>query len=123
MGLGWGVYGLAFAAVIVSAVEVAILFVIMSRRIVGLFDRSFIHAAWRMVSAAGFTAIVTYILVAFMPLGAEDVFFSAFLKFTLIVSISAVTYIIICRIFKLEEVQPIISRVQKILFKQPQVKS
>lgn len=123
MGLGWGVYGLAYAAVIVSAVEVAILFVLMARRIEGLFDGAFIHAAGRMVSAAGFTAIITYILVAFMPLGAEDVFFSAFLKFALIVAISAVVYILVCRIFKLEEVQPIISRVQKILFKQPQVKS
>lgn len=123
MGLGWGVYGLAYAAVIVSAVEVAILFVLMSRRIEGLFDGAFIHATGRMVSAAGFTAIITYILVAYMPLGAEDVFFSAFLKFALIVAISAVVYILVCRIFKLEEVQPIIRRVQKILFKQPQVNS
>jgi putative peptidoglycan lipid II flippase len=122
MGLGWGVYGLAFAAVIVSAVEVAILFVLMSRRIEGLFDKPFVRAAGRMVSAAGFTAIITYSVVAYMPLGAEDVFFSAFLKFVLIVAISAVVYILICRIFKLEEVRPIITRVQKILFKQPSVK-
>jgi len=119
MGLNMGVYGLALAAVIVSGVEVGILFVIMSRRIQGLFDRPFIHAVGRMVSATGFTAIITYIMVAFMPLGAEDVFFSAFAKFALIVGITAVVYIIVCRIFKLEEVAPIITRVKKILFKQP----
>jgi len=123
MGLGLGVYGLALAAVIVSAVEVAILFFLMSRRIQGLFDGPFVHATWRMVSSAGFTSIVTYILVAFMPLGAEDVFFSAFAKFVLIVSISAVTYIIVCRIFKIKEVNPIIRRARNILFKQPKVNS
>jgi len=123
LGLRMEVYGLALAAVIVSVVEVSILFTIMSRRINGLFDKPFVHAMSRMVIAAGFTSIITYILVAYMPLGAEDVFFSAFAKFALIVGISGVVYIIICRIFKLEEVGPVLSRAQKILFKQPKVKS
>src|SRR5690606_35234456 len=95
LSIGMGVYGLALAAVIVSIVEVGILFLIMSRRIEGLFDKPFVHAIWRMISAAGFTAIVTYVLVSFMPLGAEDVFFSAFAKFSLIVGISASIYIIV----------------------------
>jgi len=123
MGLGMGVHGLAWAAVIVSAVEVAILFSIMSRRIAGLFDAPFVHAIGRMMSAAGFLAIITYILVSMMPLGASDNFFSSFLKFTLIVGISGVVYIIVCRVFKLEEVEPILERIQKILFKQPRVDS
>lgn len=122
-GIGLGVYGLALAAVIVSGIEVGILFYIMSRRIEGLFDRVFVHGIARMASAAGFMAIGTYILVAMMPLGATDVFFSAFLKFSVIVGISAVLYIIICRMFKLEEVRPIIRRVRNILFKQPKLKS
>ena len=122
MGLSMGVYGLAWAAVIVSAIEVAILFVVMSRRIVGLFDRTFINAVVRMLSATGFIAIITYIAVALMPLSAEDVFLSSFVKFSLIVGISGLSYIIICRLLKLEEVNPILSRVRAILFKQPNVK-
>lgn len=121
MGLNMGVYGLAWAAVIVSGLEVAILFVIMSRRIEGLFDKPFIQALTRMASAAGFVAIISYIAVAMMPLGAEDVFFSAFVKFALIVGITFLAYIIICRLFKLEEVRPILSRIQSILFKQPKL--
>lgn len=121
MGLSMGVYGLAWAAVIVSGLEVAILFTIMSRRIEGLFDKPFIQAVTRMASATGFVAIISYIAVAMMPLGAEDVFFSAFVKFALIVGITLLTYIIICRIFKLEEVRPILSRIQSILFKQPKI--
>lgn len=121
MGLNMGVYGLAWAAVIVSGLEAAILFVIMSRRIKGLFDKRFIQAITRMVSATGFVAIISYISVAMMPLGAKDVFFSAFVKFSLIVGITLLSYIIVCRIFKLEEVRPILSRVQSILFKQPKI--
>lgn len=123
MGLNMGVYGLAWAAVVVSGVEVAILFFVMSRRIEGLFDSPFINSIMRMISATGLTAIITYIAVAMMPLGAEDVFASAFVKFALIVGISALTYIIICRIFKLDEVNPILHRIRNILFKQPKVNS
>jgi putative peptidoglycan lipid II flippase len=123
MGLNMGVYGLAWAAVVVSCVEVAILFFVMSRRIEGLFDSPFINSIMRMISATGLTAIITYIAVAMMPLGAEDVFASAFVKFALIVGISALTYIIICRIFKLDEVNPILHRIRNILFKQPKVNS
>lgn len=123
MGLSMGVYGLAWAAVIVSGIEVAILFIIMSRRISGMFDKTFANAIVRMASASGFTAIVTYIAVAMMPLGAEDVFFSAFVKFMLIVGIGFLTYIIVCRLLKLEEVDPILLRIRNILFKQPRIDS
>lgn len=123
LGMNMGVYGLAWAAVITSAIEVGILFTVMSKRILGLFDKPFVAALWRMISSAGFTAIITYIAVAFMPLGAEDVFLSAFLKFMLIVGIASLTYIIVCRMFKLEEVEPILRRIQNILFKQPKIDS
>ncbi|HWT40102.1 MAG TPA: murein biosynthesis integral membrane protein MurJ [Dongiaceae bacterium] len=123
MGLGMGVYGLAWAAVIVAGVEVSILFSIMSRRIEGLFDKPFVHAIGRMASASGFTAIVAYIMVVMLPLSAADQsFFSAFPKFTIIASVSALSYIIICRLFKLEEVNPILHRIRNILFKEPAVK-
>ncbi len=124
MGLGMGVHGLAWAAVIASILEVAILFFIMSRRIPGLFDKVFIHAVGRMASATGFTAIITYIMVALFPLSASDQsFFSSFPKFVLIVAVTVVFYILLCRLFKLEEVQPILNRIRIILFKQPEIKS
>lgn len=122
MSLNLGVYGLAWAAVIVSIVEVAILFYIMARRIEGLFDKVFIHGVSRMLSAAGFTAIVTYIMVTILPLSANDQsFFSSFPKFLLISGVSLLSYIIICRLFKLPEVEPILHRVRDILFKQPKL--
>lgn len=124
LGLSMGVYGLAWAAVIGSIVEVAILFLIMSRRIEGLFDKVFVNAVVRMASATGFTAIVTYILVAWMPLNATDQsFFASFPKFVLIVTLSIAVYIILCRLFKIEEVNPIMQRAKKILYKRSKLKS
>lgn len=121
LGLNMGVHGIAWAAVIVSAIEVAILFVIMSRRIKGLFDKAFINAISRMASAAGFTALITYLLVAALPLSAlDDSFYQSFPKFVTIVLGSLISYSVICYFLKLEETQPIVRwalRVRKKVFK------
>lgn len=123
MVLDMGVHGLAWAAVIVSALEIAILFVLMSRRIPGMFDRTFTNAVVRMTSAAGFMGIVTYISVSMLPLGVDDQsFFATFPKFALITGISLLSYFLFSYLFKLQEVNPIILRIQKILFRAPQVK-
>jgi putative peptidoglycan lipid II flippase len=117
LGLELGVYGLAWAAAVVSAIEVAILFVVMSRRIRGLFDLTFVHSIARMASAAGFMAVITYLSVTFLPLSADDQsFFASFPKFALIVAISGLAYFLFSYLMKLDEVQPILSRAKKILF-------
>jgi putative peptidoglycan lipid II flippase len=115
--LNLGIYGLAWAASIVSIVQVIILLFIMSKHINGLFDRVFIHAIARMASAAGFMTVITYLSVAEFPLNANDhSFLSSFPKFGLIVLISSLAYIILSRILKIEEVYPVIERTKKILF-------
>lgn len=124
LGLGMGVHGLAWATVIVSIIEVSILFFIMSKRIRQLFDKVFVNAIARMASAAGFTGVITYFLFSLLPLSADDQsFFASFPKFVLIVMGSLFAYVVICYLFKLEEVGPILSRVKKILFKLPGRKS
>ncbi|UTX51483.1 murein biosynthesis integral membrane protein MurJ [Candidatus Saccharibacteria bacterium TM7i] len=122
LGTNAGVYGLAWASVLAAILEVTILFVIMERRIRGLFSKDFVNALVRMASATGFMAIITYIMVLLLPFGADDQsFFSSFPKFAVIVAVSLISYIIICRLFKLREVNPIIDKVRKILFKPPTV--
>ena len=117
LGLELGVYGLAWAAAVVSAIEVAILFVVMSRRIRGLFDLTFVHSIARMASAAGFMAVITYLSVTLLPLSADDQsFFASFPKFALIVAISGLAYFLFSYLMKLDEVQPILSSAKKILF-------
>lgn len=115
--LGMGAYGLAWAASIVAVVEVAILFTIMSRRIKGLFDKVFIHAVARMASAAGFTAIVAYLSVLVFQLQAGDQsIFVTMPKFMVIAFISLGAYVLFSRMLKLKEANPIISRIQSVLF-------
>lgn len=122
LGTNAGVYGLAWASVLAAIMEVVILFVIMERRLKGLFSKPFVSALVKMASATGFMAIVTYGMVLLFPFAADDQsFFSAFPKFSLIVAVSLISYIIICRLFKLSEVNPILDKVKKIFFKQPTV--
>jgi len=115
--LGLGVYGLAWAAAIVSIAEVSILFVIMSKRIKGLFDLPFLRAVARMASAAGFMTVVTYLLVLLLPFTTRDQsLLSSFPKFFIIGTISVVAYCLFSYMLKLTEVQPVLSRIRKILF-------
>ncbi len=115
-GLHLAVYGLAWATAITSMVEVTILFVVMSGRIKGLFDLVFVHAILRMASATGLMAAITYITVALLPLSANDKsFLASFPKFALIVAINGSAYLFFCYLFKLQEVQPILSRLKKIM--------
>ncbi|NTW61624.1 murein biosynthesis integral membrane protein MurJ [Candidatus Saccharibacteria bacterium] len=117
MGLNMGVYGLAWATAIVSIFEVIILFFMMSRRIKGLFDKAFMSAIVRMASATGFTAFIMYILVTLMPLSSSDKgFLATFPKFTLIATLSLLSYLLFSKLLDLEEVKPVIERVKKILF-------
>lgn len=117
LGLRMGAYGLAWAASIMSIAQVTILLFVMSRHIKGLFDFSFIHAVGRMIVAAGLMSIVTYVSFMMLPLNASDQsFLASFPKFTLIVSINLICYVVISWMFKLQETRPIMSVAKKILF-------
>jgi putative peptidoglycan lipid II flippase len=112
-----GAYGIALAASIVAVIEVSILFSVMARRIKGLFDAVFIHASLRMLSATGFMAVATYLMVLMMPLrDGPQSFFTTFPQFALIAAVSMSIYTAICLAMKLEEPRPIVRRLGKILF-------
>jgi putative peptidoglycan lipid II flippase len=112
-----GAYGIALAASIVAVIEVSILFSVMARRIKGLFDAVFIHAILRMLSATGFMAVATYLMVLMMPLrDGPQSFFTTFPQFALIAAVSMSIYTAICLAMKLEEPRPIVRRLGKILF-------
>lgn len=112
-----GVYGLAWAQSIVSVIEVFILFVIMSRRIPGLFGKAFWQGVIRMASATGFTAVVCYALVIVFPFKITDnSFFATFPKFTLIATLSMIAYVAFSKLLRLKEAEPVIRTVQRTLF-------
>lgn len=114
-GLNMGAYGLAWAQSIMAAVEVLILFTVMSMRFPGLLNREFWGAVWRMASATGFMAIVSYAMVLLLPLQAGDdsSFYFTFPKFVLIVAVSFTTYVAFSRLLRLDEATPIIATVKR----------
>lgn len=117
MKLDMGAYGLAWAQSIVAAIEVAILFAVMARRIKGLFDIVFVHAVARMASATGFMAIISYITVQLFQLASSDQsFIATFPKFAVIVFVSFGFYVFFSHRLKLTESRPIVELLGKVLF-------
>lgn len=117
MGLDMGAYGLAWAQSIMALIEVLVLFVIMSFRIRGLFDRVFMSAVFRMAAATGLMAIVSYASVQLLQLAVEDQsFLATFPKFAAIVAVDLAAYVWFSRLFRLPETEPVVRRVKAILF-------
>ena len=117
MTLDMGAYGLAWAQSIVAVVEVAILFSVMRKRMPKLFNLSFINAIWRMLIAAGVAAIVCYAGVLLLPFRESDnSFYSAFPRFVAIVAMSFAAYGGVSKLLRLEEIDPILQRIRKLLF-------
>lgn len=117
MSLGFGIYGLAWAQTIVAVVEVLVLFYVMSRRIPKLFDAQFFHATGRMLAATGIMSIVTYVSVKVFELLSTDQSLPAILpKFTVIVALSFGAYLLLSRFFRLDEAEPVLRKLKKLLF-------
>jgi len=119
MVLGFGAYGLAWAQSIVAVIEVILLFAVMSRRIDGLFDSVFVSAILRMMSAAGFMGLICYVTVVIFQLqGSDQSFFATFPKFFTIVAVSAISYAGFCKLFGIREVDPVLNKIQSLVFGQ-----
>lgn len=115
--LDMGAYGLAWAQSIVAAAEVTILFMVMSHRIPGLFDLTLMHAIGRMVMATAMMSILTYGFVLLLPLNAtDDRIWESLPKFGVIACLSLAAYVVISRLLKLTEPNPIITLIRKFIF-------
>jgi putative peptidoglycan lipid II flippase len=117
VSLNMGAYGLAWAQSTVAFLEVMILFYVMQRRIKGLFDLAFMRAVFRMASATGFMAIISYISVQLLQLAADDQSLPATLpKFIVIVLISGAAYLLFSKMLGLYEVNPVLARLKRLAF-------
>lgn len=114
----YGLAGLAIAQSIVAAVEVTILFIIMSLRDHKLFDVEFWSGIFRTVSVTGFSLVAGYITVGFIPLGAEDRgFVTVGTKFLTLAAVVMATHFIVSGLFALEEAQPFWRWVRRFAFR------
>lgn len=117
--LGWGVDGLGLAQSIGAIVEIIILLYILQRRSGHkLLNRDFYKGMVRMVVATAVAGCVAFSLTKFIPLRITDVSLVITIpRFLLIVSGSAVAYLIASYFLSLEEAKPIFGYIKKILFK------
>jgi len=110
-------WGLALAQSLVSAIEVLILFIAMSRRIPKLFDAKFVASLGRMFAAASLMGIFTYASVKLFDLQATDQsFWTTFPKFALISTASAAVYLWLSLRLHLSEARPVVHKLKKFLF-------
>ena len=119
----FGAYGLAWAQAIGAVLEIVILLFLMRKRIDALFDAQFLSGIFRMVISSATAGLICYLLVVRMPLLGSDLrFFSTFPKFIFIGLVSSTTYVLVAKLLKLEEAEPIISQIKKIIFVQVKIK-
>ena len=117
MVLKMGAYGLAWAQSTVAVLEVVVLLTVMNRQMPKLFDMTFVRAIFKMILAGIVTGVVCYIGVLVLPFRYhDDSFFSAFPKFVIISLISFGAYAAASKWLKLPEIDPILSRLKKVLF-------
>ena len=115
----FGPEGLGYAQSIGAFLEIVILLWLLQRRSHGkLFNKSFYKGVLRMVIATAITGAVAYSLTKFLPLRSTDVSILATLPKFLVISLaSVVVYVIAGYFLNLPEVEPIVKKVKKILFR------
>lgn len=117
--LGLGVERLGWAQSVGTMLEIVILIVLLQKRSQHkLLDQQFWKNTMRTIFATGITGCVAYSLTKFFPfLASDDSIFMVFPKFCVITAGSLITYIIAGYFLNLEQVEPIIQRLKKILLK------
>ena len=121
-GLHMGAYGLAWAQAIWATLEITALFVIMNRRMPKLFDRQFGTTILKMMVATLIMSIETYIMVSIMGLRFDDQNILMVLpQLLLIGGVSAVVYLIVSYLMKLEEATPVIAKISKFFLPKPKI--
>lgn len=116
---GFGPEGLGYAQSIGAVLEIVILLLILHRKSRHkLFNKSFWKACLRMLIATAIAGAVAYSMTKFLPLRSSDQsLLSTLPKFLVISLASIVAYIIAGYFLNLPEVQPIIKKIKKILFR------
>ena len=117
--LGWGVDGLGIAQSIGAVVEVIILLSILQKRSGGeILNKEFWRGFSRMLFATLICGCVAFSMTKFVPLMATDTSLVITIpKFILIAVVSLISYVIASFFLNLEEAEPVINYVKKILFR------
>lgn len=117
--LGCGPEGLGWAQTIGATLEITILLSLLQRRSRhNLLNKGFWNSFIKISIATGITGITSYLMTKLFPLMAtDDSFLSIFPKFCLITIVSLMVYLFVGWLLKIEQVNPILEKIKKILFK------
>ncbi len=117
--IGCGVEGLGWAQSIGTTLEIIILIALLQKRSNHkLLDQKFWKNTLRIVFATAITGCVAYSLTKFFPfMASDDSIFMVFPKFCVITAGSFIAYIIAGYFLNIEQVEPIIKRLKKMLLK------
>ncbi len=113
----YGVVGLALAQSIVAATEVFILGAIMLKRDRKLFDAEFCSGILKIISVTGFTLLVGYIAVQFLPLMTADKGTVLLYKLSAIAGATILTHLTVSALFGLSEAREFFSSIKRIVMK------
>ena len=116
---GWGVDGLGLAQSIGAILEIVILlYILQMRSHKVLLDKSFWRGIFRMIIATIITGCVAFSMTKFVPLMATDNSLVITIpKFTFIVAVSLLSYLIASYFLNIKEAKPIFQYIKKILFR------
>ena len=117
--LGWGVDGLGLAQSIGALIEIIILLTILQRRSGGkILNTEFWKATLKMGVATLIAGCVAFSMTKFVPLMATDTSLVITIpKFLLIVAVSVLAYVVASYFLNLDEIEPVVKTVKKILFR------
>ncbi len=114
----YGVAGLALAQSIVAGAEVFILAALIVIRDRHFFSAQFMEVMIRMLSATGFTIVVAFAMIRFLPLETTDRgFVTLASKLVVISGVVLGVYLIVSLMLRLEEPKPVIDRIKRIILK------
>lgn len=113
----WGADALPIAQVIWAVLEMATQWILIQKRLPGIFNRDFWNSVLRMIIATALMSIVTYILVATLGLNFTNQDLMMVLpKFVLIGAVSLTVYVGLSKLFKLEEVDPLLRSISRFFY-------
>ena len=117
--LDWGVDGLGIAQSVGAFVEIVILLAILQKRSGGkLLNKAFWKAFSRMLVATAIAGAVAFSLTKFLPLMATDNSLVITIpKFLFIAAVSILAYAVASYFLDIEEIEPIMEYIKKVLFK------
>ena len=115
-GLHTGASGIAWGQVIWAVLELGCLIILILRRVPDLFDRSFWRAIGQMVVATGTTGITTYTLVRVFNLQFVDQnMVMVLLPLGCIGVISVAVYLLMSKLLRISEADPIVDKIMQII--------